>query len=483
MKKIMSVFLILLMLAIPLVSCMDSKDGEDTGANTNGETVGDGSGDSADSGSAEPNDAVLEIPNERFDGTEFTFLTPSIVTYCYAIADFDEPSEDPYEQALYQRNLAIEEQFGITVSHVESNIGADVYGVFKTDVDAGAHSYDVCFNNMTSSCIAVGAGYCYDIDEFEYIDLDKTWWNDDCSNQLSLGGKHYMVAGDIALSDKEGLWACYFIKDFITDLGLENPYELVNNNQWTLEKMYEMAQIAAFDENADGKMDNNDRWGICTHHENWAATWQSAGLKLIEVDDDGIPQITWGSEQFNDVYAKTAEVMGDTDVVSPTDITFITTALKNGKTLFGTEIVAFIRDYRNNEPEFGILPYPKYNSDVDEYYSFIVTNSCVLTIGKDCMDTYKTGIIVEAMAAKGHDIIMPVYFESQLKSRFSRDEESSAMLDIIFEHRSYDLGVFFDWGGAYSLLQSESVNPATVFSSLERSIERSIGKSLSKIGL
>lgn len=477
MKKIISMLLVLLMVAIPLVSCNDpADDSKDTqGADTSSST-----GDSQDS-SAESED-VLELPEENF-GDTFNILTGEVLTYNYTKIDFDEPSDDAYENALYERNLAVEELLGVTITSSEAALGSDVYSLFKTAVDANTGDYDITINNVAYSCTATGAGYCYDLEQFEYIDLDKSWWNDDCTEQMAIGGIPYMAAGDIALSDKECIWAMYFIKDLVDANGLESPYKLVQENKWTWDKMYEMACAATSDENANGVLDSGDIYGFSTHGENWPASWESAGLKLITLDGDGIPQVSWNTEQFVNVHEDIAKIMGDTEHVSPSDVGLITTNLKEGKTLFGTEVIAFVRDYRENDYEFGIVPYPKYNSDVDRYYSYIAVNSCVVTIGNDCADTYYVGVVTEALAGKGASILTPAYYEGQLKSRYSRDEDSSAMLDIIFENRCYDLGVFFNWGSAYSSLSSATASPATLWQQSQKQINKQIQKSLEKLGI
>ena len=41
-----------------------------------------------------------------------------------------------------------------------------------------------------------------------------------------------------------------------------------------------------------------------------------------------------------------------------------------------------------------------------------------------------------------------------MKSKASRDEESAAMLDVIFNTRIYDLGYMFNWGSIYSSVGS-----------------------------
>ena len=481
MKKFLSILLVLLMVAIPLASCSDNPDGNKDTGNAGNQTQGTG---------AEVEDK-LEIPEGvKFEEYEFVILTPEVVTYNYTMTDFDEPSDDPYENALYERNVAVEELLGITITEVAAGISGGVYDLFKTSVDANTYDYDICFNSMTSSCTATGAGLCYELDMFEYIDLDKSWWNADCSEQLALGNMHYMAAGDIALSDKECIWAMYFIKDLVTQNNLENPYELVKNNQWTWDKMHEMASKVAYDDNGNGSLDSSDTWGLCTHGENFPAMWESAGLKLVTLDKDGVPEVTWNSEEFVNVFEEIVDVMGDTECVSwkNTDavsdaIGFITTALKDGRTLFGTEVIAFVRDYRGNDYDFGILPFPKYSTDIEEYQSYIAVNSCVMTIASSCDDTYRTGIIAETLAAKGAEILIPTYYDGQLSSKFARDEESGEMLDIIFEHRCYDLGVFFNWGSAYSGLCSTDVNPSTLYASVSKKLNKEIEKAFEKLNL
>ncbi len=485
MKKFLSLLLVVLMLAVPLASCSDpADDGEGTG------DVADTGTGAETSGTGNVSD-VLEIPAEDFDGYEFVVLTPTVVTYNYTATDFDEPSEDMYENALYLRNDAVENLLNITITEVSSGIGSDVYNLFKTAVEANTGDYGVTFNQMEYSCTATGAGLCYELDLFDYIDLDKSWWNSDCTEQLALGGMHYMLAGDIALSDKECIWAVYFIKELIEKYkGLEDPYQLVKNNEWTWDKMHEMAMIATSDENGSGALDSGDIYGFVTHSENFPASWESAGLTLASLDEAGTPKINWNSEQFVNVFEDIVELMGDTESVNWTTtstvsdaVAHITTCLKEGKCLFGTEVIAFVRDYRENEYDFGILPYPKYSSDIDTYYSYIAVNSCVMTVGKDCATPYQTSIILEAMAAKGSEILMPAYYEGQLKSRYSRDEESGEMLDIIFANRCYDLGVFFNWGSAYSSLKSVDVNPASLYAKVEKQTNKQIEKAFEKLGL
>lgn len=477
MKKVAALLLAMLTLALPLVSCTENPDNTENDTN-------DGTGDTAAvSSGIGAEEETLDIPTGvSYEGESFTILCHTDVWYNYGTTDWDEPSDDVREQALYERGLAVEDLLNVKIDMYQADIGGSVYSIFKTDVDSGLYSYDIVFNSTDYQCTAVSGGYCYNIDEFNYIDLDKSWWNADCTEQLSIVGNHYMVSGDIAVSDKECTWVVYFLKDLIKEVGItEDPYELVLNGEWTWEKMYSMANTAKNDINGDGKLDTNDRFGLTTHGESYAASWQSAGLKLVAADSNGYPQICWGTDEFVEVYETINNILTDSDVVYCVNDSFSQSAILEKKTLFMAMDISFASEYRESEYDFGIIPYPKYSKDTDRYYSYMTLSSCTMVIPITCDNTERTGIITEALAYYGQEYLTPAYYEVQLKSRFVRDEESQEMLDIIFTYRAYDLGVFFNWGGAYSSLVAGNASPSTLYASLSKAMSKSIEKSLEKL--
>ncbi|MCD8056406.1 MAG: extracellular solute-binding protein [Clostridiales bacterium] len=475
MKKFFAFILAACMLLIPLVSCSDSAD-----VNGNVADTAEGTGDTAAAVETEEEEEALGIPDADYKEYVFTILCHSDVSYNYGTTDWDEPSDDVREQALYERGLAVEDLLNVTIDMYQTNIGGDVYSIFKTDTDSGLYTYDIVFNSTDYQCTAVTNGYCYNIDEIEYIDLDKSWWNADCTEQLSIGGNHYMVSGDIAVSDKECTWVVYFLKDLLTAVGItESPYDLVKSGEWTWDKLYSMAAKAAFDTNGDGTLDTSDRYGLTTHGESYAASWQSAGLKFVTTDSDGMPQISWGTDTFVEVYEKINDILTDSDIVYCINDSFAQSALLSEQTLFMAMDISFASTYRNSEYVFGIVPYPKYSEDIDRYYSYMTLSSCTMIVPITCSNTERTGIITEALAYYGQKYITPAYYDVQLKARYSRDEESQEMLDIIFTYRAYDLGVFFNWGGAYSSLVAGDASPATLYASLQKAMSKSIEKSLS----
>lgn len=435
MKRYFCLLLILAMVAVPFAACAKNDgDGEVSG----GSLQGIESGEKGD---------TLEIPSnaaEAYKGKQFNIMYEQAQGYNYYPMYFEDPPKDDfYAMALHKRNLAVQDTLGISIVGKQYTGSKEVGDAFQIDVDGDNGEFQACFNQMTNSMSQVTSGRVVSYDYLKYVKLDKSWWNKDCTEQLAINGKSYVAAGDIMISDKEDIWALYFIKERIKDKELESPYDLVNNNQWTWEKMYSMADIAHADSDGNDVMvaNSNDVFGLCTHGENFAASWESAGIKSITMTN-GIPTLSWGSETFIKVWEEAFDEMNNKMVVSPRDINYITTAIMKNQTLFGTEVMAFVRTYRDSDTPFGIVPYPKYDSSVDRWYSYIAINSAVVTVGIANREFDYTSVVLETMAAYGQRDVLPVYYDQQLKSRYATDEESSAMLDIIFEYRCYDLGLF-----------------------------------------
>ena len=118
-------------------------------------------------------------------------------------------------------------------------------------------------------------------------------------------------------------------------------------------------------------------------------------------------------------------------------------SFENGKSLFAVKALFDIPAVRAEmEQEFGILPAPKYDSDQKEFrnISFAAEMACLLNTVKES-ELENIGIIMEALSFDSHQNLIPLYKDKLLKTRFASDEDSRAMLDIIFNTTVFELGV------------------------------------------
>ena len=86
--------------------------------------------------------------------------------------------------------------------------------------------------------------------------------------------------------------------------------------------------------------------------------------------------------------------------------------------------------------------------------------------------------MLDLMAFGAKKYITPAYYETTLKYRDLRDNESGEMLDLIFSNVVYDLGIIYDFGGIGSmisnLMSNNSINIVSAFEEKKDMIQDAI---------
>ena len=118
MKKYMALILALAMVMIPLASCADKTDDGGGGGGGEAESTDAATGGAETQAETESAD-VFDVPKGFAEGVDFMFLVPEIVHYNFTQIDFDEPAEDMYSNAIYQRNIAVEDYLGCTINETD----------------------------------------------------------------------------------------------------------------------------------------------------------------------------------------------------------------------------------------------------------------------------------------------------------------------------------------------------------------------------
>lgn len=91
--------------------------------------------------------------------------------------------------------------------------------------------------------------------------------------------------------------------------------------------------------------------------------------------------------------------------------------------------------FRAMETDFGILPMPKFDKEQKEYFSIVSTGSANTISIPVTADAERSGAVIEALSAESHYILTPAFYDTVLKTKAARDDDSADMLDIIFANR------------------------------------------------
>ncbi len=494
MRNIKNIALALLLLSSSLLlACGDAGDG---GKSTDA-SVGTGG---ADTSSAEteivegngvriPLELDVEELAKKWPEEDFTFLSISKeLSYgYYSTTDlyYPETSAEPLENAIYLRNLALEETLGMKVKEIPS---MDFVGDITRAVNADCE-YDAVWGWTVEMYPLAAQGYFLDFNEVEHINLDNRWWDQNLKNDMSVFGKNYIMTGDISTRDDACTCFVYFNKKLIGDYDLPSPYDMVNNDTWTIDKMKEMVRVVSFDENSDGKWTDGDVYGLFSENSIINRMFLAMGGTYCTKNKDGSYEINITEEHNMDIFSAIYDLLYDERTVSNintyTHTGMATNVYAYGRQLFTQDKFLFhisaptvIDEFRDMESEFGIIPIPKFDENQTRYYAPVEAATPVVAIPVNVPDEEKSGAGLEFLAWESRYTVTPEYTETLLQRKYTRDAESMDMLELIMENRTYDLMFFANWGDLLSVpstayAQGRTVAPSD-FASMIKAAEQAI---------
>ncbi|MFA6948022.1 MAG: hypothetical protein WCQ72_03495, partial [Eubacteriales bacterium] len=349
--------------------------------------------------------------------------------------------------AVYTRNLRMSDDFGVTVKQYGVSSVADTV---KKSISAGDTAFNAIISTFWDAAALSADGYLAMLTDIDELNLGGEWW-DQCSiRDLSINNRLFFAVNDISILAAEAtvdVWL--FNKDMLTSLGLEDPYSLVENDQWNYSKMMDMMKGAAYDADGNGKMDTNDVWGFANNSEGVInSVFVAAGQNYIQKDENDIPYLAINNERALNALSTTVDLMyknpDSINKVSDMDEIF-----SSGRSLFHVQCLQIVKRFRSMEIDFGILPNPKYDEYETDYHQGMHPIGGAFSLPSTLAgeELAKSAEISDILAHVSSETLIPAYYEVNLTNKLLRDDKSSAMLDIILTNRSYDLMRPFNWGG------------------------------------
>jgi hypothetical protein len=261
---------------------------------------------------------------------------------------------------------------------------------------------------------------------------------------------------------------------------------MVEAGTWTVENMYNMVKTVSLD-NGDGVQTYEDAYGLGGKRgESMSALMVGCGV--VGVSRDGAGEPIYDIESHIDTFV---ECFGYVyDMVNAPEYGMMSGAMlswfaeddiwvegfgsmmENDDLLFHLTNMNRCRLFRELETDFGIIPMPKANERQEQYYTVTsaeFANSVAIPI--NAKDTERTCNILEMMTCIANKTTYYAYIEQSLKGKYLRDDDSEAMLEIIFDNRVYDIGDIFYYGDSHfggSAVSHSIDNPETVSSSLKK---------------
>lgn len=483
LKKNLCIILLISILAA--VSCGESEQ-TNTTTTTAGDVTTDASGESND------DIAILktftpELGEELgLDGYEFNVMIRGADSK-WAIHDLvaEEENGDILNDATYQRNLYLEDNFGFTIT---AGISADSsLTEINTLILAGDNTYDAYFPMGRQAASAAQSQLLMDLNTLKYLDLDAECWNQMFLDSLTFGDKQYYAAGAISTNSYDAVRVFMFNKDLLSELQLEDPYQLVRDGKWTFDKFNELAVNGASDINGDTTMSLDDQWGMAWQESIGGMIFYfGMGEEIASTDDDGYPMVSVGSERSIEVYERISNMLQNKQAFYLGADEDILTIFSDGRSLFFTEVLEACNRLRTSNVNFGVIPSPKYDENQEKYIQY-VDAWCIspIVVPVNTSNADRTGFIIQAMAEASAKFLTDPYYDLVLTGKALRDDESAEMLDIIVNNFVMDSTDMYQWSGFKDTFRVGMANGSDLSSILAANLsplEAAIQETIETIG-
>ncbi len=393
----------------------------------------------------------------------------------------EDVGSDVVEAAVYERNRAVEERFNCKIKVVYDANYMETGSYINMMITTDENAFDIISSHVVSLGGLVPSMLFYNWYDVPNINFDKPWWSDSTKDLLTHYDVCYLAIGDLALSAMNRAYAVFYNKRIAGNYDFPNLYDVVNEGKWTLDKMVELSKDLYEDLNMNGAVDvDDDLFGFLSSNGSPLNTFLWAFDNPIYTNVDGDLQLTYHTEKLSSIFSKLCDTFHTYRGIQLTraENVWAPAAFTSGRMAFvTTEICNALKMYRNMEDEYGIIPYPKWDEAQKEYITMSDGSHHAMAIPKNIVELEKVGTITEALCAESYKNLFPVYYDTALKVKGARDEESIAMLDMIVESRMFDFGYVFDNFRGFSFLMHQQIdrnnkNIESVYERYERSSTR-----------
>lgn len=460
MKRLLAISICVFML-ISICACTPS--GDVSTAQSTAESTGT---TSSEESSNEGTKYSATIPDDfSWEKEEFKILTSWHIQGALKNYEFgyttDELESSVISDAVETRNNIVEDKLGIEI--VEDFVlgGRDTSSELVSYVQQSIDSGTGDFSAITPSLYVAGAialqGNFYDLNDINNMSLESPWWDKYFIEETIIKDKVFFATGDFGFFTKNSLNAIFFNKQIRENLDLDDPYQLVKDNKWTIDTLTTWAKLYNEDLNNDGTITYLDQYGIGGQLDNIVTFFYSAGEMVSKLDDNGNPKLTAYNDRSATAMEKIQKLMSDPSFISANDLFGVSNqpvmlhvdAFISGRTFLFWDALLTIEGMRDMFDDFGILPLPLLDENQDRYHSLLnpYTGNAIGIAGNvDPSELEDIAVILNALGAEGKNFVTPAFTETTLKGQRLRDNDSEDMLDIIFDNIGCDIGFIYNFG-------------------------------------
>ncbi len=366
----------------------------------------------------------------------------------------EEISGNIINDKTYQSRKNVEARLNVNFSVTAEPGNWDNKQMFATTLETRLISgeiYDIVGQYTPAAALCAMKGLYQNFADSKYLNLSKPWWPGNIKESCSIGGNVYFCAGDITATCINAIGTVAVNLDMMEEYKIEeNIYDVVNNKQWTLEKMKSM--FLGVVGTVDGDAAETQKYGIAMINRGvYDNLFFSGGFRFIHHDNEDqlIISSDLASEKIETWFASCRDLLKENpDVISGT-VTGDTEILENifvseRSIVFMSQELNEIKNYiKNASFDFAIVPYPMYDENQGNYHTITGYWVTMFSIPYNAPDAELSEITLEALGSDAYRNLTPTVYVDAFQNRFLETEENAQMLDLIHDSIIYDTGRIF----------------------------------------
>jgi len=415
-----------------------------------GETTADTAADTAPVETEEPDPfADFDYGGQSFRVyTSINQATASLQSSNFLIEGPEELTGEAASDAALQRNASVEELLNVKLEFAHVDYGYDgVQNDVRTYIMAGSDDYELIINDLYGLTGLTVEGMFYSADDGEYFDFTQPYWFGDFMKDIAFKeGDTFMMAGDFIIDTLRTAHCLVYNKDLYADLYGDGDelYEIVLNGEWTLDKMIELVDGAYVDTDGNGTKNIGDTLGFGVFQD-WGPFIPfsiALGVEYTGRDDEGYPTLAMNNERtilmcdrMYDLW--NSQGTGALALFNSEQAVVLEQFSSGNMLIIGYQQFGSLESdaLRASEHEIGIIPYPKLDAQQANYVTSAHDTSEIglmpVTMPPERLSF--TSAVLEVLTRESGKDVLPVYYESSLKIKYTRDEESAQMIDLIHD--------------------------------------------------
>ena len=495
-KRIFSLILTALMLlSTALMTACSNNSAEETNETAQSNTTAQVSVETDDSVATEELSDYEQrqlipdnLPDVKFNGADFRILTHTNQQY-YEELMADELTGEGCNDAIFNRNLTVETRYDIKMS-VEQD--GDPQNVAKTMATAGTLDYHLVGQYDYQASTPITAKALLNWYEVPHVDLDKPWHNKLANDDATINGTLYCICSDLSITSMTYTNCIFTNIDMLADHGYtqEDMYGIVKEGKWTIDYFSNLISTMYTDENGNGKADSQDTYGFAYNTINPADVWFNAfGGKMTGRDEEGNVTVTFMSDKTVSMLAKLLDLHyknpGYEKLPNQYDEEKF---FPNQRMVFAAmRFYAAFTSLREMDASYTMLPYPKWDEAQDAYYTNADDKFTVFDLPTPAYaELDYIGTIFEALSAESYKKVYPEYYDVALKGKYSNDETTAEMIELIMDGRMFDFA--FQFGSSFqdipymfrNLINENNPNIISKYQSIQKALNKTLERGFVK---